>query len=135
MDSQLARHIGDRARAARQSLHLTQEDVAERVGVSLEFYSRLERGGTLPSVPTLQRIVAALDVSADVLLGRAVQEPPPLVLREAATGDEVRRRLLRRIVRRLEETDEPTLELVNQGLIALGQWREAARPKRPPKGR
>ncbi len=85
----------------------------------------------MPSVPTLHRIVAALDVSADVLLGRvALATPPPFRLDESETADDVRRRLLRRILRRLEEADEPTLELVNQGLIAVTQWQEATRGRK-----
>jgi transcriptional regulator with XRE-family HTH domain len=129
MDSDLARHIGGQARQARLALQLTQEDVAERVGVSLEFYSRLERGGTLPSVPTLHRLVTALGVSADLLLGRAAPDSsPPLKLEDSAMEDDACRRLLRRILRRLEAADEPTLELVNQGLIALSQWREGTKP-------
>ncbi|MFM2153643.1 MAG: hypothetical protein RL199_2078 [Pseudomonadota bacterium] len=131
MDSDLARHIGGHARRARLALQLTQEDVAERVGVSLEFYSRLERGGTLPSVPTLHRLVAALDVSADLLLGRTVLEPAPLRIEDSASADDARRRLVRRILRRLEDADEPTLELVNQGLIALMQWQESSKGLKP----
>jgi transcriptional regulator with XRE-family HTH domain len=134
MASELATQIGEHARRARLALQLTQEDVAERVGVSLEFYSRLERGGTLPSVPTLHRLVAALDVSADVLLGRAVLEAPPLRIEDSGSADDVRRRLLRRILRRLEDADEPTLDLVNQGLIALGQWQEATKGRKRRKG-
>ncbi|HEX9288066.1 MAG TPA: helix-turn-helix transcriptional regulator [Anaeromyxobacteraceae bacterium] len=49
---------------------LTQEDAAERAELSLEFFSRIERGATLPSVPTLARLASVLNVSADELLGR-----------------------------------------------------------------
>ncbi len=133
MDSDLARHIGGNARRARLALQLTQEDVAERIGVSLEFYSRLERGGTLPSVPTLHRLVSALNVSADVLLGRVALESPPLHIEDSvATGDN-RRRLLRRILRRLEDADGPTLELFNQGLIAVTQWQEGMKGRKQSK--
>lgn len=69
MDDHLAKTIGSAARSARLARGLTQEDAADIVGVSLEFYARIERGKTLPSVPTLLRLAAALGVSADVLLG------------------------------------------------------------------
>jgi transcriptional regulator with XRE-family HTH domain len=69
MDDQLAKTIGAAARAARRARGLTQEDAADAADVSLEFYSRIERGKTLPSVPTLLRLATTLQVSADVLLG------------------------------------------------------------------
>ncbi|HEY0092769.1 MAG TPA: helix-turn-helix transcriptional regulator, partial [Archangium sp.] len=43
----LAATIGTAARAARVQANLTQEDVAERVGLATEVYGRLERGGML----------------------------------------------------------------------------------------
>jgi transcriptional regulator with XRE-family HTH domain len=72
--SKLARSIGAAARQARAALELTQEDAAERLTVSVDFYARIERGNSLPSVPTLARMVAVLGVSADALLGRVAFE-------------------------------------------------------------
>ena len=65
MDENLAKKIGVAARASRTALGLTQADAAERVGITSEFYARIERGQTLPSVPTLAAIADALGVSAD----------------------------------------------------------------------
>ena len=70
MDKDLAVRIGNAARAARRALRLTQEDAAERIGVSVEFYARIERGNSLPSILTFARIAAVLGISADLLLGR-----------------------------------------------------------------
>jgi DNA-binding XRE family transcriptional regulator len=53
----LAKHLGKAARTARMRVKLSQADVAERVGISTEVYGRLERGGMLPSVPTLLKAV------------------------------------------------------------------------------
>ena len=63
------RDIGVRARDARKKLQLTQEDVAERIDVSTEHYGRIERGQTLCSLLLFARLVHALNVSADCLLG------------------------------------------------------------------
>lgn len=41
-------------------------------GISFELYSRIERGLTLPGVPTLVRIAAALHVTTNAPVGRAV---------------------------------------------------------------
>lgn len=120
MDKELSESIGTAARAARTSLELTQEDAAERIGVSAEFYARIERGNALPSVPTLARISTSLGVSADSLLGRASpdgeQRPVPLPTRAPlhalppappADGPE-----LRRLARRLRKASPATLRLV-----------------------
>lgn len=115
MDKELAESIGTAARSARTSLKLTQEDAAERIGVSAEFYARIERGNALPSVPTLARISTSLGVSADNLLGRApaggdkptlVPAAPPAPA-APADGPE-----LRRLARRLRKASPATLRLV-----------------------
>jgi transcriptional regulator with XRE-family HTH domain len=73
--------LGKAAREARKALGLTQDNMAERLEVSVEFYGRLERGTARPSIEVFARMVAILDVSADTLLdldvARAV-EPAPL---------------------------------------------------------
>jgi ribosome-binding protein aMBF1 (putative translation factor) len=98
----LAKSIGIAARQARTALELTQEDAAERLAVSVDFYARIERGNSLPSVPTLARMVAVLGVSADALLGRIAFEPGAAAAWSAAASPtdppEVRRvsRMLRR---------------------------------------
>ncbi|WP_233262336.1 helix-turn-helix transcriptional regulator [Vitiosangium sp. GDMCC 1.1324] len=66
--------IGNAARTARLSLDLTQEDVAERIGVAAEVYGRLERGKLRPSTPTLVRLSKALGTPVDVLIGLAAGE-------------------------------------------------------------
>jgi transcriptional regulator with XRE-family HTH domain len=69
MSSALMKSIGRAARQARRARKLTQEDVADRVGVSTQFYGRIERGNALPSVTTLRRMLEVLDLRADELLG------------------------------------------------------------------
>ena len=54
VDHKLAVLLGGAAREARQRLGLTQGDVAERMGMAMEVYSRMERGKVLPSVSTLR---------------------------------------------------------------------------------
>jgi transcriptional regulator with XRE-family HTH domain len=118
----LAATIGSAARAARISANLTQEDVAERVGLATEVYGRLERGGMLPSVPTLKKLCETLRIPSDVLLGlQSAQEnfwtkpaPPP---RPAEEPVEIRR--LVRTVKRLEPAEFRLLSLMATGLLRL----------------
>ena len=60
--------MGRRIRQRRRELRLTQERLAERTEVSASFVGHLERGEKVPSVDTLARLAAALDVSLDFLV-------------------------------------------------------------------
>ncbi len=100
--AKLAKHLGAAARAARMQAKLTQADVAERVGVATEVYGRLERGGMLPSVPTLRKLCSALRADANALLGLksglplvSVNEPAPEVEEESPRVRQVLRSLRR----------------------------------------
>ena len=66
---ELASTLGKSARAARVSLGFTQEQTAEQIGISPEFYARMERGQALPSIMTLWRMSAVLHTTLDGLLG------------------------------------------------------------------
>ena len=45
---------------ARKKAHMTQEEVARKIGASKGYISRIERGLTVPTVATLYKIVAAM---------------------------------------------------------------------------
>lgn len=80
MDEKLAGHIGAVLKKAREAQGFRQREVAELIDISLEGYARIERGGMLPSVPTLAKLRTALGVSGDALLGaepRWTPKPPP----------------------------------------------------------
>ena len=68
MDEKLQSDLGEATRAARLRLGLTQEEVAQQVGLAQSVYGRIERGVMMPSVPTLRKLCLALDISADTLL-------------------------------------------------------------------
>ena len=60
--------IGNNIRLARQKMELTQNDVAKKADVSVNYYARIERGEVNPSVDTLKAIFTALNVkSSDIL--------------------------------------------------------------------
>ena len=64
--------MGDRIRETRRKQGLTQEQLAERVDVTLEYISQIERGLKIPSMQVFIKLVEVLDVSADYLLRDAV---------------------------------------------------------------
>ena len=111
----LAERIGRQARAERGRLKLTQEQVAEGIGLAVGVYSRMERGITCPSVLTLRKLAGVLRASADKLLGLSaedvggtwqapVREESPEVLRlldRAHSLSPSKRRLLMRVAEEL----------------------------------
>ena len=78
----IAAHIRER----RYELELTQQQVAERAGTSHSFISKLERGGHIPTIPVLQRVLEALD--EELLIG--IQRPDAESEREVAPAPRVR---------------------------------------------
>ena len=63
-----SRMIGKRIRLYRESKKWTQEEFAEKVGLSLTYIGMLERGDKIPKLETFIRIANTLEVSADMLL-------------------------------------------------------------------
>ena len=64
--------MGDRIREARKQQGLTQEQLAEKVDITLEYISQIERGLKTPSMQVFIKLVEVLDVSADYLLRDSV---------------------------------------------------------------
>ena len=60
--------LGRRIRKERKTNHLTQEALAEKVGISLSFLGHIERGSRKASVETLVSFANSLHVSLDSLL-------------------------------------------------------------------
>lgn len=61
--------FGQRLKAALNSRHMMQKELAEKIGVHEMAISRYVHGGRIISVPILIDICKALNVSADYLLG------------------------------------------------------------------
>ena len=60
--------FGERLRKRRLDLGVTQESVAEQVGITLRWYQRIERGENTVSVDTLLALSRVLSVSLDYLM-------------------------------------------------------------------
>lgn len=63
----LQRKLGKRIAALRKKQKLTQEQLAEAVGCSVEFVSLVERGVNAPSVAGLEKFARALKVEVKEL--------------------------------------------------------------------
>ena len=60
--------IGDRIREARKHQGMTQDQLAERLDISVQFVGQIERGLKLPSMQVFIKLIEVLNVSADYLL-------------------------------------------------------------------
>lgn len=60
--------IGQKVRKYRKAQGLSQEQLAERIGISVTHMSHIETGNTKLSLPVLVDIAEALDVKTDDLL-------------------------------------------------------------------
>lgn len=79
------RSIGETISQCRQDRKLSQEEFADRLGVTPQAVSKWERGGGLPDIAMVGGICRVLGISADELLGlekSLVENENPVVTRE-----------------------------------------------------
>lgn len=60
---------GNKLKDAREKLGLTQTEVAEKAGIHVNFYARLERGEEKPSIATVRKLSKLLKISSADILG------------------------------------------------------------------
>jgi transcriptional regulator with XRE-family HTH domain len=75
--------IGKRIKIARIKKNLTQETVADKIGVTPQHVSNIETGNSSVSLPTLVAIANVLSVSVDELLCDTVLTSKPVFEGEA----------------------------------------------------
>ena len=60
--------VGKNIKKAREKIGLTQEQVAEKAGIHVSYYSRIERGVVNPSLEVLESIAKVLKVKSSEIL-------------------------------------------------------------------
>ena len=60
--------IGKRIQTRRQEQNITQEKLAERVGISVVYLSKIENGRVYPTLETLSNICTELDTELSAIL-------------------------------------------------------------------
>jgi transcriptional regulator with XRE-family HTH domain len=116
----LAATFARQLKAARCAAGLTQAEVAERVGIAVEVFWRLERGRALPRADTLARLAASLNVSTDTLLGldgASTSTSVPMAAEPVATY--AGRPEMRRLMRRLERAPARAVRLLAAFVSAM----------------
>ena len=76
--------IGQRIKQARLAKNLTQEDLAEKIDISVAFLSRVERGNSHINLKRLNQLCGLLDVTEGYLLNGASSNSKEYLDREFA---------------------------------------------------
>jgi transcriptional regulator with XRE-family HTH domain len=121
--------IGTRLRKLREEKDLSQGDIEKRTGLLRCYISRVENGHTVPSIETLERLSAALEIPLYQLFYEG-DEPPPLpnlsrrrTTEELAMDVENAKDLrffekVRRVVSRINEKDRQLLLYMAQKMAS-----------------
>jgi len=96
-----ARQLGGRLAALRDRLGWTQQETSEKIQLSIEAYGRLERGVSIPTADTLDRVCRGMNVTPNELLGW--EESPASDLVDVSSAPEEVRDSIRHIVVRLRD--------------------------------
>ena len=75
--------LGQNLQAARKAKGLSQETLAEQIGVSRQALGKWEKDTALPGLDNLQAAAQVLGVSVDTLLGTEAAGPAPAVTLDA----------------------------------------------------
>ena len=75
--------LGQNLQAARKAKGLSQESLAEQIGVSRQALGKWEKDTALPGLDNLQAAAQVLGVSVDTLLGSGCADPAPAVTLDA----------------------------------------------------
>ena len=75
--------LGQNLQAARKAKDLSQETLAEQIGVSRQALGKWEKDTALPGLDNLQAAAQVLGVSVDTLLGTEAASPAPAVTLDA----------------------------------------------------
>jgi transcriptional regulator with XRE-family HTH domain len=89
-DSAVLEELGARLRATRLERNLSQAELAEAAGIGRVTLQRLEEGSTGASLPSLIRVLRALDLSDN--LDGLVPEPTPSPVEELRRRGSQRKR-------------------------------------------
>ena len=81
--------IGSRLRQLREQKHMSQGDIEDRTGLLRCYISRVENGHTVPSLETLERFAAVLDVPLYQLFYSGGEAPPTPSLTPRQTLEEM----------------------------------------------
>lgn len=75
--SDIAKQLGQRIRQLRNEQHMSQEEIAFKAGISPAHLGQIERALKSPTIDTVSKIAAALDVPVTALFTADSVSAPP----------------------------------------------------------
>ena len=114
--SNLKVQVGNLVRHHRETVGITQANLAERTERSVQLIGRIERGDTAPSFETLEAIAGALNVDVRDLFG----------VGDYAAGQEIDNGPLSRLIGKVAKLDADDLEWITS-LVELALSRKPSR--------
>ena len=90
-NNQFLKDLGSRASSRRKALGYTQEQLAERINVSVQMISNMESGKKAIRPENIVKLCIALEVSADYLLGVPNNQTIDISLLTNSQSESVRR--------------------------------------------
>ena len=115
--------LSDKLRQSRQARKLSQDKLADLIGVSQPYIAELERGLKRPSVEVLVKLCGVLGCSADFLLGVSAAKSNAAMQQEALPGG-LTMAMLQEIARQ-----QVTPEELNRALRIASALRQENNPK------
>jgi transcriptional regulator with XRE-family HTH domain len=106
--------IGGRLRQLREEKNLSQGHIENRTGLLRCYISRVENGHTVPSLGTLEKLAAALEVPLFQLFYDGAEPPPLPHLSERLSAEEVLRD-------RESESDQKFLQQLKSIIGRIGE--------------
>lgn len=106
--TELAEQLGVKIKQIRKTAKLTQEKLAEKTGLSVEYISRIERGVAQPSFKTIEMLADALNVTVKDFWDFNA----PIIFRDKKLDDKQKKKYLDVISSELKEMDVRELMIV-----------------------
>ena len=103
--------LGVKIKKLRKEKKLTQGELAEKIGISGNHLSRLERGVFQPSIEVVKRLALVLDTQVDGLLSGEDETSPAVSIKNRELTDRVR------MIDQLEPEDQQAIMRVIDSML------------------
>ncbi|MGE5483627.1 MAG: helix-turn-helix domain-containing protein [Ignavibacteriales bacterium] len=120
------RRLGERLRNIRQSKRMTQEELAEKVGLHPTHIAKMEAGDRSPSLATVERLATALGVQPSFVVGAMDEDSPSTTphspVSEGQFSPDKRNALMNEVLGLLEDCNPRQLVFVRDFIAMLHRY-------------
>lgn len=100
-----AKFLGRMLKYRREAARMTQQEAADKIGLSLSYYKNMERGSNNPSIPSLHAALFTYNISSDSVLFPSLEDSNNTTYKQ--------------IVRLLDRCSESDLDLILSIITAI----------------